>query len=57
MTPAAPERLKTLRNGLLKLHLKVLESEKGAYERDVQRIATTGVPAAIASSTGRPKPS
>lgn len=36
------ERLKTLRNGLLKLHKDLLESEKGAYERDVQRIATTG---------------
>jgi hypothetical protein len=38
----AEERLKTLRNGLLKLHKDLLESEKAAYERDVQRITSTG---------------
>lgn len=36
------ERLKTLRNGLLKLHKSLLDSEKAAYERDVERISSTG---------------
>lgn len=34
------ERLRKLRNGLLHLHKSLLESERSAYERDVQRIAT-----------------
>jgi hypothetical protein len=38
----AAERLKALRNGLLKLHKSVLDSERGSYERDVQRITSTG---------------
>jgi hypothetical protein len=38
----AKERLKALRNGLLRLHLTVLESERAAYERDVQRITSPG---------------
>jgi len=42
MTDGAHERLKTLRNGLLRLHLTVLESERAAYERDVQRIDSPG---------------
>jgi hypothetical protein len=42
MTDGAHERLKALRNGLLRLHLTVLESERGAYERDVQRITSPG---------------
>ncbi len=36
------ERLTELRNGLLKLHKAVLDSERAAYERDVERISTTG---------------
>jgi hypothetical protein len=38
----AAERLKTLRNGLLKLHKSLLDSERASYERDVQRITSTG---------------
>ena len=34
------ERLKKLRNGLLHLHKSLLDSERAAYERDVQRIAS-----------------
>jgi hypothetical protein len=34
------ERLKKLRNGLLRLHKSLLDSERAAYERDVQRIAS-----------------
>ena len=36
------ERLTNLRNGLLKLHKILLDSERAAYERDVQRITSTG---------------
>ena len=36
------ERLKNLRNGLLRLHKSLLDSEKAFYERDVARITTTG---------------
>lgn len=32
------ERLKKLRNGLLRLHKSLLDSERAAYEHDVQRI-------------------
>lgn len=42
MPAAARERLTALRNGLLKLHKYLLDSEKAAYERDVARIASTG---------------
>jgi hypothetical protein len=42
MADGAQERLKALRNGLLRLHLTVLESERAAYERDVQRISSPG---------------
>lgn len=42
MADAAQERLKSLRNGLLKLHKALLDSERGAYERDVARINSTG---------------
>ncbi len=42
MTDGARERLKTLRNGLLRLHLTLLESERAAYERDVRRITSPG---------------
>lgn len=34
------ERLKKLRNGLLRLHKSLLDSERAAYEHDVQRIAS-----------------
>ena len=36
------DRLRTLRNGLLRLHKSFLESERAAYERDVARITSTG---------------
>jgi hypothetical protein len=36
------ERLTNLRNGLLPLHKYLLDSERGAYERDVAAIKTTG---------------
>jgi hypothetical protein len=36
------ERLTSLRNGLLALHRRLLDSERAAYERDVARIANTG---------------
>jgi hypothetical protein len=35
-------RLTDLRNGLLRLHKHLLDSERSAYERDVERITTTG---------------
>ncbi len=35
-------RLTDLRNGLLRLHKHLLDSERNAYERDVERITTTG---------------
>jgi hypothetical protein len=35
-------RLTELRNGLLKLHTVLLHSERAVYERDIQRIRTTG---------------
>jgi hypothetical protein len=35
-------RLTNLRNGLLRLHKHLLDSERNAYERDVERITTTG---------------
>jgi hypothetical protein len=35
-------RLKNLRNGLLRLHKSVLDSERAAYERDVERITSPG---------------
>jgi hypothetical protein len=42
-TPAAPaERLTRLRNGLLRLHKALLDSERSAYERDVERITSPG---------------
>lgn len=36
------ERLTDLRNGLLKLHKALLDSERSVYERDVARITSTG---------------
>lgn len=36
------ERLRKLRDGLLHLHKSLLESERSAYERDVQRITSAG---------------
>jgi len=42
MPDAARPRLTLLRNGLLRLHKGLLESERAAYERDVERITSTG---------------
>jgi hypothetical protein len=35
-------RLKEIRDGLLRLHKSLLDSERAAYERDVARITSTG---------------
>lgn len=35
-------RLTILRNGLLRLHKSLMDSERALYERDVERITTTG---------------
>lgn len=41
--PPAPHRLLAdLRNGLLKLHKTLLDSERERYERDIQRINSSG---------------
>jgi hypothetical protein len=40
--PEFRERLKALRNGLLRLHKSLLDSERATYERDVARITSTG---------------
>jgi hypothetical protein len=42
MTPTTRERLTILRNGLLRLHKTLMESERAAYEHDVERITSTG---------------
>jgi uncharacterized protein with von Willebrand factor type A (vWA) domain len=42
VTDPARERLTGLRNHLLRLHKILLDSERAAYERDVQRITSTG---------------
>ena len=42
MADRARERLKELRNGLLRLHKSLLDSERAVYERDVARITSTG---------------
>jgi len=42
MVDRTRERLTNLRNGLLKLHKVLLDSERSVYERDVQRITSTG---------------
>jgi hypothetical protein len=42
MSDPARQRLTELRNGLLKLHKSLLDSERATYERDVARITTTG---------------
>jgi hypothetical protein len=36
------QRLMDLRNGLLSLHKTLLDSERGIYERDIARIASSG---------------
>ena len=36
------ERLITLRNGLLRLHKSLMDLERAAYERDVERITSSG---------------
>src|SRR3954471_21498916 len=42
MPDRTQERLKNLRNGLLRLHKSLLDSERALYERDVERITSTG---------------
>jgi len=41
MPDHATEQLKGLRNGLLRLHKCLLDSVRAAYERDVERIASS----------------
>jgi len=36
------QRLTALRNGLLRLHKYLMDSERALYERDVERITSTG---------------
>lgn len=36
------ESLKLMRNGLLRLHKSLLDSERAVYERDVERITSAG---------------
>jgi hypothetical protein len=38
----AQQRLTALRNGLLKLHKTLLDSERASYERDIARISSSG---------------
>ena len=42
MPDRTQERLTNLRNGLLRLHKSLLDSERAAYEQDVARITSTG---------------
>ncbi len=42
MDAASRATLTSLRNGLLRLHKSLLDSERSAYERDVARITSTG---------------
>lgn len=42
MTAQTRQRLTTMRHGLLRLHKALMESERAAYERDVEHIKTTG---------------
>jgi hypothetical protein len=36
------QRLTALRNGLLRLHKYLMDSERALYERDIERITSTG---------------
>jgi hypothetical protein len=42
MVDRARETLKALRDGLLRLHKSLLDSERAVYERDVERITSAG---------------
>ena len=42
MPDRTQERLKNLRNGLLRLHKSLLDSERAVYDRDVERITSAG---------------
>ena len=42
MSDRARQRLTDMRNGLLRLHKSLLDSERELYERDVERITSTG---------------
>ncbi|HEX3747152.1 MAG TPA: hypothetical protein VHW09_24615 [Bryobacteraceae bacterium] len=42
MSDSIRSRLTALRNGLLRWHKSLLDSERAAYERDVARINSTG---------------
>lgn len=42
MADSTRERLTALRNGLLRLHKSLLDSERAHYEREVARITSTG---------------
>jgi len=42
MADQTQQRLTALRDGLLRLHKLLMESERAAYERDVERITSAG---------------
>jgi hypothetical protein len=42
MPDAPAKRLTALRNGLLRLHKCLLDAERASYERDIQRITSSG---------------
>lgn len=42
MTNAAQQRLQDLRNELIRLHKTLLDSERGVYERDIERVPSPG---------------
>ena len=42
MSPSPRDHLATLSRALLRLHKALLDAERAAYERDVQRITSTG---------------
>jgi hypothetical protein len=42
MDAVTRQKLKALRNGMLRLHKNLLDSERAIYERDVERITSTG---------------
>ena len=48
--------LTALRNGLLRLHKVVLDSERGIYEREIERIRAADVELSVMPRRRRPHP-
>jgi hypothetical protein len=42
MTAETRQRVNTMRDGLLRLHKLLMESERASYEKDVEKITSTG---------------